>query len=669
VIPLRASAGAILGGGALALAVACLLLSLTAARAGAIILPAQTIDGPNENIVGFGGVAMAEDGTGGLVYLKRVGGVAHVFVSRYLEGRWLTPIEVDTPDRFAASWPTIGAADGGELIVAWATPFATEHAQPVYELLASELGPGSQSFGPPSIVDPDIREATGTSPELAVSSTGFADIVYRVVSFSSSVPLLRPGDVVESVRVARFDGYRWSSLGTVNRAPGLSMRAPTAANAPKIAIGPTGNAIVVWQEPEGNGTARIWARRIFGANLDYVMPVTATEFDGHPITTDADAPSVAISPLGQVAVAYRQPWSPGSPLPGPRIFSNILTDGEEKPGIEFLGARIADADVAGGPAATIGRPSIDVDERHESRLLYDSNGTPRVIDENDQGVQTPLSLGSPFGASECEAPFAGSALEPADELPAASVMNPEGGGVSAWPSRDCAGRTLVAIREDFPHGAVQTGLVSGGAGGPIGALAVGRSGLGDGLVAFQQGPIGDAAIVASVATSPPEPFVATGPKGTVEPSRVTLNWSAAESANGPISYSVVLDGHVLARVQGLSYRFTGGQLTGGQHEVQVLASDIFGQDALTPEVPLQIAGPTASVASVAAETAAVVRVGDSGPGLVLSSVRVSFGDGHRAAGARRFVHRYAHAGSYEVVVAARDKLGLRMTLRRRLQVR
>ncbi len=34
---------------------------------------------------------MAEDGTGGVVYLKRVDGVTHVFVSRYVNGQWLTP--------------------------------------------------------------------------------------------------------------------------------------------------------------------------------------------------------------------------------------------------------------------------------------------------------------------------------------------------------------------------------------------------------------------------------------------------------------------------------------------------------------------------------------------------------------------------------------------------
>ncbi len=66
------------------------------------------------------------------------------------------------------------------------------------------------------------------------------------------------------MRVAHFDGQRWSNLGAINRDPGVSMRPPTEANAPQIAIGPTGNGVVVWQEPEINGVARIWARRLFG---------------------------------------------------------------------------------------------------------------------------------------------------------------------------------------------------------------------------------------------------------------------------------------------------------------------------------------------------------------------------------------------------------------------
>jgi hypothetical protein len=648
-----------------------LLLGLTlhVQRASAVILPAKTIDGPSEEIVGFGGVAMAEDGTGGLVYLERVDGVAHVFVSRYVNGEWLAPIRVDTEEPYAASWPRIGAADGGELVVVWATPFATEKGQPVQELLSATLGPGSSVFGQAIIVDPDIREGVGTSPDLAMSSTGQADVVYRVVSPVSTVPLLRPGDVAENVDVAHFDGQRWSRLGAINRDPGVSMRPPTQANAPQIAIGPTDNAVVVWQEPEIDGVARIWARRIFGSTLDYVMPVSAESFAGTLIGQDADAPSVAISSLGQAEVAYRQVAGPGSPLPGPRIFLNTLPDGESASGAEFQGASVADAAVSGGKSATIGRPSIDIDEKRGLRLLYDSNGTPRVVEGSDRGLTGALSLGPPMVGSELTQ---ASASPGAIEVPAVSVMGPEGGGVSAWPSADTLGHPAVAVREDFPDGAVQTGLVSGGAGGPIGELAVGRSGLGDGLIAFQQGPLGDAAIVAAQVTAPPERFVISVPKGWVKPSQAQVSWEPAASANGPLSYTVVLDGRRLATPAGAStFTFDPHGLGDGVHQVQLLASDIFGAATLTAPAELRVDGqpPIVRVTRTQGDRAVTVRVSDAEASVDAKAVSVSFGDGRRARGRLVFHHRYARPGIYRVLVRVRDEIGNQGTVSDLVSVR
>ena len=167
----------------------------------------------------------------------------------------------------------------------WATPYATEHEEPVDELMGAELGPAAPHFGQAIQIDPNIQDGTGTSPDLAVSSTGQADVVYRVVSRAGSgeIPLLRPGDVVEQVRVAHFGGKRWTASARSTASPGISMRPPTEANAPKIAIGPTGNGMVVWQEPEISGVARIWARRLFGSQLDYVLPVSAPSFNGRDI--------------------------------------------------------------------------------------------------------------------------------------------------------------------------------------------------------------------------------------------------------------------------------------------------------------------------------------------------------------------------------------------------
>jgi hypothetical protein len=640
-------------------------LTVRVQLAKAVILPAVTIDGPSQEIVSFGGVAMAEDGTGGLVYLKRVNGVAHVFVSRYVAGHWMTPIRVDSEQPYAASEPRIGAAEGGELVVVWATPFASEKEQPVDELLSATLGPGASAFGPAMIVDRDIRQGNDVNPDIAMSSTGQADVVYRVVREPerNGPAVLHAGDVPEEVRVAHFNGERWSALGEINRDPAIAMRPPTPANAPQIAIGPTGNGIVVWQEPEINGVARIWARRLFGSNVDYVMPVSATSFAGTPINEDSDAPSVAFTRLGQAVVAYRQAAGPGSPLPGPRIFLNDLPNGEASSGDEFTGAIVADSAVAGGKAASIGRPSIDLDEKESLRLLYDSNGTPRVVEGTDVGLSGTASLGPAF---------VGSALEPADELPAASVMNPEGGGVSAWPSADVQGNPAVAVREDFPDGAAQTALVSGGAGGPIGELAVGRSGLGDGIVAFQQGPLGDAAIVATQVSAPPSSFVTNVPKGWIKPSQADISWLPAASAEGPLTYTVVLDGHKLSTPAGTtSLTINPHELGDGIHEVQVLATDVYGQSTLSALSPLKIDGqpPAVEVTSAMGGYGVTVRVGNAQSGVAVQSVSVNFGDGTKAKGHKLLHHRYAHPGVYTVVVQVRDKLGNEGVVRRLVSVR
>lgn len=639
------------------LALAALVL---APQAHAVIVPATTIDGPSGEIVGFGGIAMAEDGTGGLVYLKRVDGVPHVFVSRYIEGHWLAPLRVDTEEPYAASWPRIGAADDGELIVVWATPYATEDEEPVDELMGATLGPASSQFGEAIQIDPNIQDGAGTSPDLAVSSTGQADVVYRVISRTGSaeIPLLRPGDVIEQVRVAHYDGARWTNLGAINRDPGISMRPPSEANAPKVAIGPTGNGVVVWQEPEIAGVARIWARRVFGSSLDYLMPVSASTFNGAQIVQDADAPSVAITQLGQAIVAYRQGIGAGSPLPGPRVFVNTLPDGESQAGTEFLGASLADSEVAGGGAAVVGPPSIDIDERRETRLLYDADGTARFVGGNDKGiVVSKLALGPPFAGAESAA---------------VSVMDPEGGGVSAWPSADSAGHPAVAVREDFPSGAVQTGLISGGAGGEVAELSVGRSGLGDGLVGFRQGPIGDAAIVATEVSEPPAQFPITAPKGWIKPTQATISWEQAASANGPLGYQVVLDGRALPTPQGAHSMKLNPRLLGdGRHQVQVLATDSDGQSTLTAPATIEIDGEPPKVSFVRVDSGRGVRVKVSDPysGVATSATSVSFGDGTSAHGRARLVHLYRRAGIYQVIAHVRNNLGYQATVRQLVSVR
>ncbi|MGH2856304.1 MAG: hypothetical protein ACRDMJ_02335, partial [Solirubrobacteraceae bacterium] len=76
------------------------------------------IDGPG-GIVSLTGLSIARDGTGGLVYLRDVGGVAHVFVSTLLGGSFQAPVQVDAGLAGPSSQPVIAAGNGGVLLVAF----------------------------------------------------------------------------------------------------------------------------------------------------------------------------------------------------------------------------------------------------------------------------------------------------------------------------------------------------------------------------------------------------------------------------------------------------------------------------------------------------------------------------------------------------------------------
>jgi hypothetical protein len=73
----------------LAMLTAVALLGTALSRcAEAAISPLQQIDGPSPDILDLGGVAMAEDGSGGIVYRKRTEGRAHVFVAQTVNSAW-----------------------------------------------------------------------------------------------------------------------------------------------------------------------------------------------------------------------------------------------------------------------------------------------------------------------------------------------------------------------------------------------------------------------------------------------------------------------------------------------------------------------------------------------------------------------------------------------------
>ncbi len=188
-------------------------------------------------------------------------------------------------------------------------------------------------------------------------------------------------------------------------------------------------------------------------------------------------------------------------------------------------------------------------------------------------------------------------------------------------------------------------------------------------MAFQQGPIGNAAIVGAQVTAPPAPFAVTLPKTWIRPAQLHAAWVPAESANGPLSYQVVLDGRPVGSPQtGLSYTFPRHSVSTGTHDVQLLARDIFGQEILTAESSVKVDGTPPRVRLTRQGRTLLVQVSDSGSGLVPSSVRVSFGDGASSSKRRNVAHRYARAGTVTLHVTARDRAGNRVSVRRKVRL-
>lgn len=627
-----------------------------ATPAQALITAPVTVDGPSSDILDFGGAAMAPDGSGGLVYTKAVEGVPHVFASRYVNGGWSAPIRVDWDQPFEASQPRIAAGPGGELLVVWVTEVATVHSQIQHALYSARIGAGATGFGPSLLVDPNVGEGVGVDPSLSGTAPGQATVAYRVITYTftqvgfSTAVQLRPGDVMADIRLARLNGDRWSRLGAINRNPEASMRPPGPTNGPQVGAGIDGGAVVAWQEPDQTGAARIWMRRIFGTTPGPPLEASPANWEGAPVSGDADAFSLAVTPLNQARVAFRIAGAGSTPA---RLLLNTLPPDFAVPSGALNGA----STVFKGGQGALGIPGVAATEKGGGRegvlnLAFAAGSEVHQVGVDASGGLT--SLATPPGP----------AARPRAE--AVAVIGPEGNGALAYPALDGQGRPVTAVRQGFASGAAQVGLLTGVSGGPVDELSAGSSGRGDALIGFRQGEAGHYEIVAERVSAPPASFKAKAPKRWVRPGRARLHWQAAKSAVGGLTYSVLLEGRVVKRgLRRHSYLPPRALLGSGVRRAQAMATDGLGEQVLSPVAKLRVDGlaPRIAVKVSRAQGLAMVRLHDPDSGLNVGLTSVSFGDGTGAHGGSRFHHDYASPGRYTIVVRARDKVGNRVSRR------
>lgn len=651
----------------LAIASALLALVVSPALASAVVSDVQLLDGPSGEAIDVADAAMSEDGTGGVVWLRRVGGRAHVFAARFRDGAWAPAQRVDAGQGFDSSWPRIGAGDGGRLVVTWVQEFGVESDR----MFSATLDPGARGFQPPVPIDFNVGEATATYPDLGMSRGGQAYLAYRVVTDVS--PSNPSGYLGADVRVARYNGRLWSLLGTpVDRNLNTPVRLPDAGNSPKVGIDVQGGGVVAWQEPDDEFVDRVWARRLFGASVGIPLQVSPSAWDGAPLRGPADAFSLDVAGFGEAAVAFRQQPGQASKLDAPRAMVNETPDVFSELSGSFGQALLSDGGARGG----LGAPSIGVDPRG----LFLS-GIPA-------GQVSLLGSGDDAAAGEVERLDGGASSvggEPQVDLAET------GAGVAAW--RELRGPVgLVGVQERRADGVVEPSELSAPGGGAVGRLALGGSGLGDAIVAWQQGSGANSQIAATVLDAPPDPFLVLLPEGWQRKKKIRVAWDHSLNAIGGVRYSVSVDDEpVVENRKRLSARLTRDAIGDGRHKIQVFAIDAAGQetgsrlgrlrvDRRPPQVRLRRRGRRLAV---------VVSDGArrSTSGLRRGSIKVSFGERGRGRGARasasarrtrkrrkrpltvRVVHTYKRAGRYRLRVRARDKAGNVRVLRRRVRVR
>src|SRR5512132_2050703 len=146
-----------------ALAPLALPAAASAQQRGAF-LAGEPIDGPSADIESLGDLDVARDGTGALAYVKKVGGVDHVFVSRLVSGAFGAPEQVDAGLGGAGSQPVVAASDGGRLVVAFVSGGG------VFSVVRPAGAPGYAAV--------QQIATTGVNPDLDMSINGVAYLIW-----------------------------------------------------------------------------------------------------------------------------------------------------------------------------------------------------------------------------------------------------------------------------------------------------------------------------------------------------------------------------------------------------------------------------------------------------------------------------------------------------------
>jgi len=596
----------------LAALAAALLLAAVPATARAAWFPAETIDGPSPDIVAFGDVDLARDGTGGLVYVKIDGGVPHIFVSRQEAGAWRAPERVDTGMDSGASEPAIAAGDNNRLAIVWIS------AGRLFGVATSE-GPLQALPAPALLHAPEngLESVRAPSLDLGINGTAYA-------TFTA------PGPSGTDVRAVRLQNTTWEAL------PGpldinVEQPAGVGAGRSRVAVSAEGNAVAAWGEAHPDGRSHVYARRLFGLALSVApQEISLPELEGAAGGT-ADSVDIDIEDDNSYAWAvFRQDFGGRSRALARRLVGSLF---EPPTAID-----------GGGPAAT---PRVGMSGRGVGISAVDTAGAVQVaLIEKDIFGQTFRvdSLGS---------------ARPT--IPVATTSEREE-SVMVWRSAN-GGDTEVRGRHRPEAKAFSPEtLLSTPAFGPAATdgLEVTEDRLGDFAAGFLQGPLEARRVVAAVFDRPPGRPMGLSSSKPRKAKDLRLVWRPGSDLWGPQTFKVLVDNAEVGTTTEESF-VPPTQVTDGAHSWQVISVDRRGQqspslvrtvrvDGTPPSLRVRVTGRRRSGLPITVR--AVAR--DPRPGYGLKHVKVDWGDGTpnvRGALTRHFYR----SGRFTLTVKAVDR--------------
>ncbi|HWE09891.1 MAG TPA: hypothetical protein VG325_11080 [Solirubrobacteraceae bacterium] len=623
-------------------ALACAALA-AASAAQAAHTPVQgpadaVIDGPDASIVSLNGMALARDGTGGIVYLKDVTGVPHVFVSILVNGIFQAPIQVDAGLLAGSAQPVITAGNDGTLLVGFINNGALYIAQRV------NGGP----FAAPALLYP-----AAANPSISMSNFGKAYMAFTATNGGGG------GDV----RTAYYYAGQWALEPTpLDDNPGDG--AGTGTGRPQVVTAGDGDGIVVWGE---NG--HIYTRRVVKTTASVVdEQADVPSLNGWQ---EASASSPVIATGGDstyASVAFQEQLANGGSQQS-RVLMNRLH------GSQYDGIRQGDGVLAGGPEGA-DQPQTAVTEY----------GDGWVVSEHDQThalFATTLGSNESFGST-----LRVDSLANATQADAVSSNAGLTSTFMAWQQNPGAAGTPEIRLRFAPHGGdlgpeqVVSSPSLGATDADQGLQAAGDV-AGDAAVAWVQGSGTTTRIVAAQLYQAPGGFAPSDSFHYSTSARPLLSWSPSSQLWGGPRYVVKVDGTVVGQTTATQFVLP-APLIDGRHVYQVTAVNQAGLataaraatvfvDTVKPRVTATITGTRA----IRHQLRLTVRYSDPPPaGLPksaasgVSTVYAGWGDGATRSRIRRTTttHVYKRKRTYTVTVTVTDRAGNRTVVKKRLVI-